>query len=216
MLTLDWNNKVSLELMVCALAEGAVFLGTSDTVLGLLANATVAGARQLDAIKQRREKPYIVLIHSIEQCADLIELQNFTRLEPLVAHCWPGPVTIICKAKANTPGYLCGPDGTLALRIPQHAGLQKLLEYFFALFSTSANVTGDPVPQQFAAVDPVITRQVYGFVQEAGVEPTAQPSTILDATQPIIRVIREGAFPIQQLESWYGEPFETKKVTHAV
>lgn len=53
---------------------------------------------------------------------------------------WPGPLALlIFKAKADLPSYLKGADGTIALRIPAHAGLQQLLVDCEGLFSTSAN-----------------------------------------------------------------------------
>lgn len=207
MLILDWNNKVSLELAADALVHNNVLIGTSDTVLGLLAPATPAGALQLDALKERRDKPYILLVGGVAQVAQLIEKATFDRLERLIAQCWPGPVTIICRAQTDAPAHLATPERTVGIRIPAHSGLQHLLHKLPGLFSTSANISGQPVPQYIQEVDEQILAGVYATIVEKDKKPTIQPSTILDATTATIRLVRAGVVPVEQLEAWYGRPF---------
>jgi len=100
------------------------------------------------------------------------------------------------------------PEGTIAIRVPDHAGLQNLLAHFPGLFSTSANCAGDPVPTSVAVIDPeILTRVAYVITDEpesAQVEPGQKkaPSTIIDCTGPEVKIVREGAFSLAQLRKF--------------
>lgn len=49
---------------------------------------------------------------------------------------------------------------TVAIRCPEHAGLQNVLKHFDGLFSTSANKTGMPAPVKFEDIDKNLLEQV--------------------------------------------------------
>lgn len=94
-----------------------------------------------------------------------------------------------------------GSDGTIGLRVPDYIGLQQLLAGCEGLFSTSANKAGEPIPLSFDEIDPDITKQVAAIVgdySDNGSQ-TAVPSTILDCSGDTIRVVREGAYPIETI-----------------
>jgi tRNA A37 threonylcarbamoyladenosine synthetase subunit TsaC/SUA5/YrdC len=94
--------------------------------------------------------------------------------------------------------------------VPSHAGLLVLLQDIPALFSTSANKAGSPVPGCLADVDPEIVRQVSAIILDhdahAGCT-SVVPSTIIDCTGPRLKVVREGAYAIDTLEAIAGQKF---------
>ncbi len=93
-------------------------------------------------------------------------------------------------------------EGTVALRVPDHAGLQSVMKKVGPLFSTSANRKGYPTPATLDAVDQTILDNVDLIIADKKTTPKEPvPSTILDCTGDEIKVIREGAYPIEELET---------------
>ena len=211
MTRLYWENSESIDYIEEALRANRVICGSSDTVLGLLVDLTHKGVRSLDAIKKRFGKPYLVLVASKNAAMAFIEQDQALQVDKLMSVCWPGPVTLILRAKEEVPGYMKSAAGTIALRVPDHVGLQRLLQRFEGLFSTSANITGEPVPIAVDELDERISGHIALFVSDR-VENRGKnkvlPSTILDCSGSQIRAIRRGAYPIEVLEELCGKGFK--------
>jgi len=203
---LNWSNKDSIRSIMQELKHDNIVLGTSDTILGLLAPITKGGYTNLNEIKGRAKKPFIVLISDPKKVSLFAETIT-PEIERLIDNCWPGPLTIIVKAKKDLPTFLTSKDGTIALRVPDHKGLLSVLQHFDGLFSTSANKTDQPVPEHIEDVDPEIIKKSVCCIRDDDKKPVV-PSTILDCTGAVIKVLRVGVFPVKQLEKITGKPFE--------
>lgn len=205
---LYWNDLNSRVLIVQKLQSEKIVAGSSDTVLGLLSPVTERGRSLLDEIKVRKDKPYIILIGSALKIYYFVSPQDFERVAKLIEFCWPGSLTLIFKAKDGLPAWMKAANGTVSLRVPKHEGLLSILSHFPGLFSTSANLGGQPVPSQVEDIDPHIMEQISAlivdFPSQGGI---AVPSTILDCSGPVIKIIREGAYSIATLEEIQGASF---------
>lgn len=185
-----------------ALEQGRVVVGTSDTVYGLLASPTQKGFDALNTIKGRSEKPYLLITGSVEKALSLCAQDDQQKLRICMEALWPGPITLIVRAKESVPKYMCSKDGTIALRIPAHEGFQLLLEKIPYLFSTSANLTGHPVPHCAQDVDQAILNECALIVMDAKEDKVATvPSTIIDCTHEPFKIVREGAMDISSLKN---------------
>jgi len=203
---LAWENAEDRQQIAQFLRSGKVIVGSSDTVPGLLADATQNGFEQLNAIKGRFEKPYIVLISDAEKI-DYFAVMPNERVQKIVNACWPGPLTIIFKAKDALPAYVKSATGTIALRVPKHEGLCGVAQHFNGLFSTSANLAGQAIPQTIQEIDSAILDKVVAIVNDT-YKKDGLPSTILDCSSDDIKVIREGAYSIELLEQIAGQTFK--------
>src|SRR5438105_1939102 len=98
---LFWDSPQIIKRVEKELHEGAVILAAGDTVLGLLADVSEKGYRQLDALKKRLLQPYLLLVKNKEKALNLVEKDqsHFFQIEKLMDLCWPGPATLIVKAK---------------------------------------------------------------------------------------------------------------------
>jgi tRNA threonylcarbamoyl adenosine modification protein (Sua5/YciO/YrdC/YwlC family) len=197
---LCWGESEAVQVIKDLLSAGEVVLGDSDTVLGLLADTSIEGKASLDRIKKRVEKPYLVLVKNakIAQKYIVFPPDHDLQFEKLINICWPGPVTLIFTARPGVESWITSQNGTIGLRVPDHAGLQALLRYFSALFSTSANTAGSPVPKSIEDVEPEVLAAVSAVVLDEEVK-TEIPSTILDCTGPIVKVIRQGSVDVDRL-----------------
>lgn len=192
--TLSWSNPTDIQKIKSELAQNRLVVGTSDTVLGLLAPLTKQGFLALNAIKGRERKPYVILVESFQTAQNLIEksfqIEKFSKF-------WPAPLTLVCNAKKELPDYLKSSNNTIAIRVPDHQGLLALLSGLPGLYSTSANKSGQPVPFTLDAIDPDIVNHVSYLIADDTI--SQLPSTIIDCTGQIPTVIREGAFPLEEL-----------------
>ena len=201
-----WEDIDSVSKLRDSLKGGRVCVATSDTVLGLLADTTQKGYGQLNTVKGRCLKPYIVLIDSIDKLPLFTDI-NFEnkKITKLINNCWPGPLTIIFKSKSSAGEYLKSTDDKIAIRIPQNRFLLQLLTFFNGLFSTSANLAGKEVPSQIEQLDSVIINSVEYIVLDKINEKSSfpnLPSTIIDCTQDEFKILREGAFSVKKLQEY--------------
>lgn len=200
---LFWQDESTVEYLKKIIKNGDVVLAEGDTVLGLLADISEKGYMELDRIKKRSSKPYLLLVANREKALDLIEKSTSLsfQIEKLMKFFWPGPLTLICKAKKDLPWYIRSSQDTIAIRVPKHQGLLDLLQHFNGLFSTSANKSGEPVPDSLSTVDPKIKQHIAYLVRNNLEDNNNNqlPSTIIDCSGEEIKIIRQGAFPMEQL-----------------
>lgn len=206
--TVFWEDGESFKAVYAELCKGHLVLGDSDTVLGLYGALSQQGFDALNACKTRSQKPYLVLVGTVQKALALIEPPSETLMR-LMGLCWPGPVTLICKPRAGLPPYVMGRDGeSIALRVPDHEGLQRLLSLCEGVFSTSANKAGEPVPDTLDMVNSAILEAISCYVLNArathGEAHNTVSSTILDCTGERIKLVREGVYSVSLIESQAG------------
>jgi L-threonylcarbamoyladenylate synthase len=91
------------------------------------------------------------------------------------------PTTVIYDGAINLANNLINIDGSIAIRIVKDDFCKQLIKRFRKpIVSTSANISGLPAPQNFAAIDTQIKNGVDYIVQHRrdDVTPTT-PSTIV-------------------------------------
>lgn len=189
---LNWNEIEKYDDLINVLRNDGVVLASSDTVLGLFSQLSEKSKQQLDSIKIRNLKPYIVLVPSKDFLLQYVDQNIHSSMQKIIDTYWPGPLTIIFKAKSQLPDWLKGSDGTIAIRIPQHAGLQKILESVGGLFTTSANISGESLPVQYSQINPIILSQVQAVCCSTTEIYDGPASTILDFSSGSIQIVRQG------------------------
>lgn len=176
-----------------ALQSGKVVAAPTDTVYGLLANATNKKAvDRVYAIKQRdRLKSLPIFIKNMAMAKKFAVVG--AREEKILEKVWPGKVTAVIKQNPDVKIFGVN-GGTIAMRIPFYGFINSLLETFnLPLTGTSANISGKPAP---TAIDDVISQFKNESIQpdiviNAGDLPASKPSTIIDLTQNEPMVIRK-------------------------
>jgi tRNA threonylcarbamoyl adenosine modification protein (Sua5/YciO/YrdC/YwlC family) len=216
-----WGVASAIRLAKAALFQSETLLTTTDTVPGLLSSICHKGFLSLNAIKKGRDsKPYIVLIHSVQQLHYFVDEKTLTPgCRELMKRCWPGPLTIICKAKPKLPSYVKSDQGTIALRCPKHEGLLRLLQGAQGLFSTSANLSGQQTPKLLKDVDLSVVDAVSYVIADLKEKQDLQPSTIIDVSHlqdgkkgkdRNITFVRLGAYDREEIERIYESVYKRK------
>jgi L-threonylcarbamoyladenylate synthase len=122
---------------------------------------------------------------------------------------WPGPLTLVLRGgEGSLPDRLRGPEGGIAVRHTSHRAVAKLIELLDQpLTSTSANRPGQ-APAAGAEQLVILFQSAYDagelMVLDGGTLGNVPPSTIVDCTGPVARLVREGALPRDELRKAVG------------
>jgi len=196
---LDWSGKDSYKLIVDVLHKDGVVLAASDTVLGLFTQLSEKSKLKLDAIKHRSLKPYIILIKSSGLLHHFTDQLIDSSMQKIIDKYWPGPLTIIFKAKPILPDWMTSSSKTIAIRVPSHDGLQKILQDVDGLFTTSANVSNEKNPDRYANINPEVLNLVQSVCCESDKVYAGPASTIIDLSSGSVEIVRSGAVEINSM-----------------
>jgi len=181
----------------------------TETVYGLGSDPSVESLAALAALKGRAPgKPFLLLVAS-RLMAEQWGLVFSPSARALSDAFWPGPLTLVLRGgEGRLPDQLRGPEGGIAVRYTSHVGIAKLVEALGRpLTSTSANRPGQPPapgPDRIAEVfRPEIARGTL-LVLDGGVLGNVPPSTLVDCTGVMPRLVREGAIPRAELRRAAG------------
>jgi L-threonylcarbamoyladenylate synthase len=182
-----------------ALAGSGLVVMPTDTVYGLAADAfdAVAVRRLLRAKGRGRDMPTPVLIGTGDTLRALAT--NVTAdTRALAAAFWPGALTIVCRQQPTLQWDIGDSRGTVALRVPDHADTIDLLLDTGPLAVSSANISGAAPATTIDEAREMLKDAVDVYL-DGGSMPGLVPSTIVDATGDVIRVLRLGVITLQQL-----------------
>ncbi|OGB86116.1 hypothetical protein A3J41_02985 [candidate division TM6 bacterium RIFCSPHIGHO2_12_FULL_38_8] len=196
-----WNDADTVEKLKEIISRDDIILASGDTVLGLWGNLTKSALEKMNQIKQRSDQPYLITMASAKKLPNFIDQPFNDKLQTLIETCWPGPVTLVFQARKDLPSWMVSSQGTIALRVPNHDGLLKLLSFFDGLFSTSANIHGQSVVNCIDQIDPAIVARVAAVCSDREQQCFSKnPSTILDCSLGDIQILRSGAFSLERLQ----------------
>lgn len=182
-----------------ALAVGGLVVLPTDTVYGIAADAFQPQAVQalLDAKGRGRDMPPPVLIGDVRTMDGLADDIPDAVRELVAAH-WPGPLTIILNAQRSLQWDLGETRGTVALRMPDHELTLAVLRRTGPLAVSSANTSGSPAATTAAEAASMLGGSVRVYL-DGGTSPGGVASTIVDATGPELRIVREGGLSAADL-----------------
>jgi L-threonylcarbamoyladenylate synthase len=200
-----WRPGDPVEPLRSLVARGGVLAIPTESSYGLGADPrNPVGVEAIYRIKEReRGKPLPVVVADLGQLRDLGIDPGLPILEALSA-CWPAPLTAVLPVAWPLPAAAGEP--TLAVRIPAHDGLRRLLaELGTGLTATSANRSGEaPVLDPEGAAE--LLAGADAIVVDGGVLPGGLPSTLvaIEASGPV--VLRTGSYPVERLRERLGAP----------
>jgi len=202
-LNVDPGSPQDRVLMLAAevVQAGGVIVYPTDTLYGLGVNAWNAGAvRRLHEVKRRAgPKPTLVLVHETDAVAGLTdEVTDAARA--LMASFWPGPLTLLFRAAPHVSRELTAGSGKIGIRFPASALCTRLCALAGCpVTSTSANLSGAPVLATVAEIEKAVGPSVDLYIDGGGL-PAAVPSTVVDASGSVPRLVREGVIPREAVE----------------
>ncbi len=182
-----------------ALRSGELVVLPTDTVYGVGADAfhPAAVISLLVAKGRGRDMPPPVLVGTVRAASALIEDLG-TYGQQLIDEFWPGGLTIVCRASRSLTWDLGDTRGTVAVRMPLHAVALELLKETGPLAVSSANRTGEQAATTVAEAQEQLGDTVSVYL-DGGPCITDVPSTIVDLTGDVPRLLRAGAVSVGRL-----------------
>jgi len=199
------------ELLLPLLDRGGVLAIPTESSYGLAADPwNPEGIARVYALKGRdAAKALPVVAADRAQVAGLGVDLDRPDLAPLARAwdaLWPGSVTVVLPVDEDLPA--AAPDGTVAVRIPAHDGLRRLLSALGRpLTATSANRSGEPPVVEPAAAERLLVGSG-GVVVDGGRLAGGAASTVIRLRGDRVEVLREGAAdPARLLQVLKRSPF---------
>ena len=182
-----------------AVQRGQLVVLPTDTEYGVGADAfSPEAVRSLLAAKGRgREMPPPVLV-SAATTLDALAVGVPSYARALVQELWPGPLTLVCRQQSSLQWDLGDTRGTVAVRMPDHEVALELLSRTGPLAVSSANRSGLPAATDADAAEEMLGEKI-AVLLDGGPTPGDLPSTIVDVTGDVGRVLRLGAVPLDRL-----------------
>jgi len=181
------------------LRKGELAVLPTDTVYGVAADAfSPEAVIALLAAKGRdRQMPPPVLVGSRRAAMALIEDVS-TSATDLMDEFWPGGLTMVFRSARSLVWDLGEAKGTVAVRMPMHPVALELLRETGPLAVSSANLTGSPPATTAAEAEAQLGDAVSVYL-DGGPGTDQQPSTIVDLTGAVPRLLRRGVIPVPRL-----------------
>lgn len=193
------ERSTGLREAASAVRRGELVVLPTDTVYGVGADAFQAEAvgDLLEAKGRGRNMPTPVLIGSPDTLHGLVT--DFRdQAWKLVDAFWPGALTVVARHQPSLTWDLGDSRGTVAVRMPLHPVAIELLTDVGPMAVSSANLTGHPAPQDRAAAQEMLGDAISVYL-DAGPTPADVPSSIVDVTGSVPRLLRAGAISVEEL-----------------
>lgn len=199
------------------LVAGEALALPTETVYGLAADADNPRAvAQIFALKNRPvNHPLITHIAADANIAHWVDAARMTEsmwqmTRDLMAAFFPGPLTLVLPKHPNVDGCVTGGQDTIALRSPNHALFQDVLQLMAKLKSVDRVGIAAPSANKFGRVSPTRAEHVWeefdgavavldGDASVIGIE-----STIVDLSSGVPKLLRYGHITGAEIERACG------------
>ena len=186
---LDAADPTAIPAAADLLRRGLPVVLPTDTVYGVgVLPYDAAAVDRLYAVKGRpAEKGIPILLGDVADVAHVAGIIP-PAAAALMAHFWPGPLTLIVPRRPELPANL-SPDDTIAVRVPDHALARALIRAAGgAVAATSANVSGQPPARAADEALAGVGGRVAAVLDD-GLSPGGVALTVVDCTvdPPVVR-----------------------------
>lgn len=180
--------------------RGGLVAVPTETVYGLAGNGLNESAvREIYEVKGRPAiKPLSLMVpdeSAVEQYCEDVPRQAYALAEKF----WPGPLTIVLKAKKAVPSIVLAGGETVGLRCPDHPlTLSLLRQCALPLAAPSANPSGEASPKTAEQVLAYFDGKIDAVI-DGGPCGIGRESTLIDLSRKPYRILREGALPTESI-----------------
>lgn len=205
-LSLEQDRESALARAAEALRGGRLVVLPTDTVYGIVADAfnVFATTMVFDAKTRPRTLALPVLVRTPAQAWGLCASVPASAVE-LAELLWPGPLTLVLPQAGGLAWDLGDDAGRVAVRVPDHADLLELISRVGPLAGTSANLSGRPTPRRVDEIAALLGERVDLYL-DGGPAGSDIPSTIVDLTGEMPKIVREGAIPASKIDRITSRP----------
>jgi len=188
------------------LKNGGIVGFPTETVFGLGANADdVDAVAKVYSVKSRpRGHPLILHLAKLDEASAWVE-EIPPAAYTLAKAFWPGPLTLVLKAKSKVANHFSGNFGTIAIRVPSHPIARALIIGLGrGIVAPSANRFGRLSPTSASDVFEELGGKV-DLIIEAESCSIGIESTIVDLTEDMPVILRPGIIDQEKISMLLGK-----------
>lgn len=184
------------------LTEGGCVVIPTFCLYGMAANAfDEAAVRRVFSIKERPLTNPILLLIKDRAAVNALVTGITPAAEALMAHLWPGRLTLVFDASPLIPSIITAGTGKVGLRVPSHPVARAVAGAVpFPITGTSANISREDGVSDIRNLDPRILSGA-DLVMDAGPLQGGTGSTVVDVTCTPPKILREGATPTAEIHA---------------
>ena len=195
---------MDIELLVNLINKGEIAVIPTDTVYGIVGDATnIDVIHKVYEVKKRDySKPLILMVSSIDMLGRYVD--NINELErKLINKYWPGKLTILFRKNNNVSDLVTSGSELVGIRYPDNKDIVELIDRLNKpLISTSCNISSKDVITNINMLEEDISKYV-AYVYDGGILSNTS-STIVKIDEKI-EIIREGELASLIKEEFYGD-----------
>ena len=197
------NDEMLTEIRLAAqmILSGELVGFPTETVYGLGANALDREAvkKIYEAKGRPSDNPLIIHVCDIKMAESVVDLNWRARL--LMDIFWPGPISLVLRAKDIVPEITRGGLDTAAVRMPDNPiALELIRRAGVPVAAPSANRSGRPSPTDAVTVREDIGEAV-AIVLDGGPAKVGLESTVLDVSGESPVLLRPGGISKEEIEA---------------
>jgi tRNA threonylcarbamoyl adenosine modification protein (Sua5/YciO/YrdC/YwlC family) len=193
-ITIDLQEPRKADIKEAAdiIRDGGLVIIPTETVYGIAANS--ANKKTMDRlceIKERPESKPFSLILGLKEDVEKYASDILPAAYRLMESFWPGPLTLVLKARSNGKIGMRIPDDRIALAIIREADVP--------IVCPSANLSGKSAPRTAKEA----LQDLEGLVElavDTGQTRLGKESTVVDASALPVEVLREGVIQKKEIE----------------
>lgn len=192
-------KKENIKEISKVLKNGGLVAFPTETVFGLACIASNEYSyERLKKVKRRNpNKPFTIMCSNLEQAKRYIEIDKNSL--KIFKKFTPGPLTIVLKAKKNTPFYLDLGTGFIGIRIPDDDFVINLIEEIGeGLLVPSANISSFPPALDSNEVFKYFKDEIDGIVEGECKNKIA--STVIKVDGNNVLLLREGIIKLEDIK----------------
>lgn len=192
--------KDDIALAARLIKSGELVAVPTETVYGLAGNGmSPAAVEKIYEVKGRPAvKPLALMVH------DSSAMKKYCEDVPPQALClakrfWPGPLSIVLKAKPTVPEIVRAGGDTVSLRCPDHPlTLELIKKTGLPLAAPSANPSGSESPKTAQCVTEYFDGKIAAVIDggECGI---GTESTVIDMSAVPYKILRKGALSYESI-----------------
>lgn len=161
---MNFENDIKRSIEI--LQSGGIILYPTDTIWGIGCDATNPDSiKKIYELKNREEKKSMIILVADESMIKNYVSNPSSKILSLISSAQK-PTTAIFKNAIHLPSQLINEDGSIAIRIAKDDFCRELIQQFKKpIVSTSANISGEPYPNNFQQISLAIKNGVDYIVQ---------------------------------------------------
>lgn len=174
----------------------------TETVYGLAANIynPYAVSRIFELKNRPADNPLIVHVSSIRMLEGIVEGPIPDEYYKIIDRFWPGPISLLFKAKAHISPVVTGGLETVVVRMPANRCLLDIIERLgVPIAAPSANLSGKPSPTTVNHVQEDFKNKI-GLMIDGGPCSVGLESTVASFIDSRVVILRPGAVTAEDLE----------------